>query len=40
MPPRASKRKATAPQNSSSVTSADDSPTGTIAGWVPLSVNL
>lgn len=27
MPPRASKRKATAPQNSSSVTSADDSPT-------------
>lgn len=27
MPPRASKRKATAPQNSSSITSADDSPT-------------
>uniref|UniRef100_A0A6N2MDV2 Defective in cullin neddylation protein n=1 Tax=Salix viminalis TaxID=40686 RepID=A0A6N2MDV2_SALVM len=32
MPPRASKRKATASHNSSSVTSADDSPTGTITG--------
>ncbi|CAK7338277.1 unnamed protein product [Dovyalis caffra] len=40
MPPRASKRKAAAPQNSSAVTSFDDCRTGTVVDLAPLSVSL